>query len=321
VYVTGYTQSANYPTTTGAFQTTNGGGTDVFVTKLNSTGSALIYSTYIGGSSNDYGNSLVIDGSENAYVTGYTESTDYDITGGAFQTIFGGLLWDVFVTKLNSTGTGLIYSTYIGGSGIDCGYDIAIDGSENVYMTGYTKSANYPTTAGAFQTAHGDGGTYPDVFVTKLNNTGTGLVYSTYLGGSGDDQGRSITLDGGGNAYVGGSTFSTDYDTTMGAFQTTHGGGLIEVFVTKLDLSGTISVNAIPQGTKRFTLYPNPNNGNFIINTSKRFSVFELTDITGRLIEVYEAKESEVKVNTNIPAGVYFIREKESGTVQKIIIQ
>ncbi|GIV30602.1 MAG: hypothetical protein KatS3mg028_1668 [Bacteroidia bacterium] len=179
----------------------------------------LIYSTYIGGSSGDYGYDIAVDGSGNAYVTGYTVSTNYDITAGAFQTTNGGGS-DVFVTKLNSTGTALVYSTYLGGSGDDYGYDIAIDGSGNAYVTGRTCSTDYDITRGAFQTTNGGSA---DVFVTKLNSTGTALLYSTYLGGSGDDLGNGIAVDGSGNAYVTGWTSSTNYDITAGAFQTTNG--------------------------------------------------------------------------------------------------
>jgi hypothetical protein len=236
-YVTGYTNSTNYPVTPGAFQTRNGGGADVFVTKLNAAGTALVYSTYIGGSSDDVGRGIAVDGSGNAYVTGYTNSTNYPVTPGAFQTRNGGGA-DVFVTKLNATGTALVYSTYIGGSGVDVGRGIAVDGSGNAYVTGYTNSTNYPVTPGAFQTRNGGGA---DVFVTKLNATGTALVYSTYIGGSGDDVGRGIAVDGSGNAYVTGGTYSTDYDVTPGTFQTTKEGGA-DVFVTKLNATGTALV-------------------------------------------------------------------------------
>jgi hypothetical protein len=236
-YVTGETTSLNYDVTPGAFQTTNGGGVDVFVTKLNATGTALVYSTYIGGSGNEGGFGIAVDGSGNAYVTGSTNSTNYDVTPGAFQTTNGGGR-DVFVTKLNATGTALVYSTYIGGSGDDWGYAIAVDGSGYAYVTGETNSTNYDVTPGAFQTTNGGGW---DVFATKLNATGTALVYSTYIGGSGDDEGDGIAVDGSGNAYVTGETFSTDYDVTPGAFQTTKG-GWTDVFVTKLNATGTALV-------------------------------------------------------------------------------
>jgi hypothetical protein len=128
-----------------------------------------------------WGYGIAVDGSGYAYVTGYTDSTNYDVTPGAFQTTNGGG-WDVFVTKLNATGTALVYSTYIGGSGDDVGYAIAVDGSGYAYVTGWTSSTDYDVTPGAFQTTNGGGW---DVFVTKLNATGTALVYSTYIGGSG----------------------------------------------------------------------------------------------------------------------------------------
>jgi len=241
-YVTGYTTSTNYPVTPGAFRRIHRGSADVFVTKLNTTGTALVYSTYIGGSYEDGGYGIAVDGSGNAYVTGSTYSTDYPVTPGAFQTNGGGLdiaaRWDVFVTKLNSTGTALVYSTYIGGSGDERGHAIAVDGSGNAYVTGYTSSTNYPVTSGAFQTTNGGG---RDVFVTKLNATGAALVYSTYIGGSNGDLGYGIAVDGSGNAYVTGSTSSTNYPVTPGAFQRIHRGSA-DVFVTKLNTTGTALV-------------------------------------------------------------------------------
>jgi hypothetical protein len=181
----------------------------------------LVYSTYIGGWNTDEGHAIAVDGSGNAYVTGFTYSYDYDVTPGAFQTTKGGWGRDVFVTKLNEAGDDLVYSTYIGGWDDDEGYAIAVDGSGNAYVTGFTGSTDYDVTPGAFQTTHGGG--VVDVFVTKLNPTGTALVYSTYIGGSESDFGNAIAVDGSGNAYVTGSTYSTDYDVTPGAFQTTHG--------------------------------------------------------------------------------------------------
>ncbi len=134
------------------------------------------------------------------------------------------------------------------------------------------------------QTTHG-GGTF-DVFVTKLNSTGTVLIYSTYIGGSSYEEGYSIVIDGSGNVYVTGNTNSTDYDITAGAFKTTHGGNS-DVFVMNLGLSGNASVDAISQDVKAFSIYPNPNNGNFFIQSDKP-AIFELTDIMGKLINTYE---------------------------------
>jgi hypothetical protein len=131
-----------------------------------------VYSTYIGGSGDEYGLGIAVDGSGNAYVTGFTKSNDYDVTAGAFQTTFGGGTYDVFVTKLHASGSSLVYSTYIGGSSDDYGSGIAVDGSGNAYVTGNTDSNNYDVTPGAFQTTL-DGGYYDDVFVTKLDMSGT----------------------------------------------------------------------------------------------------------------------------------------------------
>jgi hypothetical protein len=324
-YITGWTFSTDYDITSGAFQTSYGGGTnygDVFVTKLNSTGTGLIYSTYIGGSGVDIGHGIAIDGSGNAYITGITASTDYDITPGAFQTTYGGGGSDVFVTKLNSTGTGLIYSTYIGGTNGDHGYGIAIDGSGNAYITGFTTSTDFDITPGAFQTSNGGGS---DVFVTKLNSTGTGLIYSTYIGGSDSDSGTDIAIDGSGNAYITGYTWSTDYDITTGAFQISFGGGPPsgnggDVFVTKISLGGTSSVETLVNIETIFSIFPNPNKGIFTIKSEKG-GVFELMDITGKVVHTYTITNTQQTINENIPAGMYFVREKESGSVQKVIIE
>ncbi|GIV34951.1 MAG: hypothetical protein KatS3mg031_2486 [Chitinophagales bacterium] len=318
-YVTGGTYSTDYPTTPGAFQTTLGGEVDVFITKLNPTGTGLVYSTYIGGSNSDQCSGIAIDGSGNAYVTGRIDSTDYDITPGAFQTTHGGGAYDAFVTKLNATGTALVYSTYIGGSDIDQGNGIAIDGSGNAYVTGYTRSLNYAITPGAFQTTLAFL-EYTDVFVTKLNATGTGLIYSTYLGGSYDERGSGIDVDGSGNAYVTGYTLSPDYDITPRAFRTNYYGGLYDVFVTKLDMSGTTGLSQNASTQSAFHIYPNPNNGQFVIRT-KQGGVFDLVDITGKVMDTYTLQNTSLQIHEHLPAGMYFIIEKTGGSVQKLIIQ
>jgi hypothetical protein len=276
-YVTGYTDSTDFPTTAGAFQTTHGGITDnwdVFLTKLNPTGSALVYSTYLGGSDNDQGNGIAVDAAGNAYVTGWTNSLDFKTTLGAFQPIFGGLPAiglsvtpireiggpDAFVTKFNPTGSALVYSTYLGGIKTDVGYGIAVDAAGNAYVTGQTGSAlisernvfmecpngpqecainNFPTTPGAFQTVPGGTTSPEDAFVTKLNPTGSALVYSTYLGGNGDDRGLGIALDSGNNAYVTGRTGSSTFPTTPGALRTTTTDFAYDAFVTKLNPTGS----------------------------------------------------------------------------------
>jgi hypothetical protein len=196
---------------------------------------ALVYSTYLGGSGADYGRGIAVDGSGSVYVTGMT-SGSFPTTSGAFDTIFGGVsVWDAYVTKLDSAGTSLAYSTYLGGSGDDSGYRIAVDTGGNAYVAGNTGSSNFPTTTDVYQATYG-GGTN-DAFVTKLNSAGTSLEYSTYLGGSGEDEGRCIAVDGSGNAYVTGQTTGS-FPTTTGAYQTTYGGSG-DAFVTKLNSAGT----------------------------------------------------------------------------------
>ena len=234
-FVTGHTQSVNFPTTAGRFQTTFGGGSeDVFVTKLNPTGSSLVYSTYLGGSGDDFGLGIALDSSTNAYVTGLTASTNFP-TSGAFQPALAGS-FDAFITKLDSTGSMLIYSSFLGGADLDRGNEIALDSLTNAYVTGQTSSTNFPTTLGSFDTTYNGGG---DAFVTKINPTGSGLVYSTYLGGSGGtDSGQDIVVDAGGNAYVTGSVESSDFPTITGAFQTAHAGGT-DAFVSKLNATGS----------------------------------------------------------------------------------
>jgi hypothetical protein len=324
-YVTGYTYSTNYDVTPGAFQTTKSTTspleTDVFVTKLNAAGTALVYSTYIGGRSNDGGYGIAVDGSGNAYVTGETSSTDYDVTPGAFQTTNGGGA-DVFVTKLNAAGTALVYSTYIGGSGEDRGNGIAVDGSGNAYVTGYTASTNYDVTPGAFQTTNGG---ERDVFVTKLNAAGTALVYSTYIGGRYDEEGRGIAVDGSGNAYVTGYTTSTNYDVTPGAFQTTFGGEA-DVFVTKVCHSTIIGNACQPSsliggggGEPTWRVYPNPTSGSFTIESSED-GTFELINGHGQVVQVYEVRRGRAELQATRSAGVYYLREQRSGTVQKVVI-
>ena len=232
-YVTG-TTAASFPTTVGAKQTASGGANDAFVSKLNASGTGLVYSTYLGGAFNDIGYGIAVDGSGDAYVTGTTSSTDFPTTVGAKQTASGGNS-DAFVTKLNPTGTALAYSTYLGGTGGETGYGIAVDTAGSAYVTGFTGSTDFPTTVGAKQTTSGGGF---DAFVSKLNASGSALTYSTYLGGGSNDTAWGIALDSAGTAYVSGDTNATDFPTTVGAYQTTRAGN-DDAFVSKLNATGT----------------------------------------------------------------------------------
>ena len=249
-YVTGSTSSPDFPTTIGAFQTATGGSGDAYVTKLNPTGSDLVYSTYLGGSGFEGGSDIAVDALGNAFVTGNTGSLNFPTTLGAFQPTFAGggsppnpsntPPSDAYVTKLNPTGSGLVYSTYLGGSGNDFGLAITADADGNAYVTGRTDSLLFPTTPAAFQPAFALTGGLSgyNAFVTKFDATGSSLVYSTYLGGSADDHGQAVAIDGLGNAYVTGLTNSTNFPTTPGAFQpASRGAG--DGFVTKLDPGGS----------------------------------------------------------------------------------
>jgi hypothetical protein len=226
-YVTGSTSSTDFPTMD-PLQPTNHSTaqypSNAFVTKINPAGSALVYSTYLGGSGDDFGNGIAVDRSGDAYLIGFTSSTDFPTKNPIQPSNAGagnGTGNTAFVAKLNSTGSALVYSTYLGGSsGDDVGNGIAADSSGNAYVIGSTQSSDFPVTPGAFQTTcvvlnyH----SCQTVFVSKINKTGSALVYSTYLGGSGGPRGNGefgegIAADSAGNAYVTGYTYSTDFPT------------------------------------------------------------------------------------------------------------
>lgn len=232
VYVIGDTASTNFPTST-PLQAANGGGEDVFITKINSSGTGLVFSTYLGGSANDDGRDVVVDSSDNVYITGITESNNFP-TYLPYQSAIGGKP-DAFVVKINSTGSSLVYSTYLGGADIDFGKGIAVDSNGNAYVTGQTKSSNFPTYLpySSFKGGY-------DAYVTKFNASGSGLVFSTYLGGGlDDDVGRSIKVDSAGNVYVTGVTSSTDFPVTPSPYriQATNAGSE-DAFVTKIASNG-----------------------------------------------------------------------------------
>jgi hypothetical protein len=213
-YVTGSTQSTNFPVTNTApntpYQSTLNGSQNAFVTKVNPTGVALVYSTYLGGSTADSAQSIQLDSSGNAYIAGYTFSTNFPVVAPYQNALGGGS--DAFVSELNATGSALTFSTYLGGSGNDYAYGLALDatGSPNIYITGATVSTNFPTTVGAYQTALAGSS---DAFVAKFNNAGSSLLYSTYLGGTDADQGNAIAVTSAGIAYVTGYTESSDFPT------------------------------------------------------------------------------------------------------------
>lgn len=235
-YIAGLTASTDFPTTPGALDRTLGGDSDTFVTKLNADGTALVYSTFLGGTRDEYGYAIAVDGDEHAYVTGATASLDFPTTPSAYDTTTIGS--DAFIVKLNPVGSALLYATFLGGDDdSDSGRAIALDGSGNVYVTGVTWSDDFPTTPGALDRTLG--GFSLDAFVTKLNPGGAALVYSTFLGGTSHEWGNAIAVDGSGAAYVAGHTESADFPTTPGAFDTTFNGGNADAFVIKLNPAGS----------------------------------------------------------------------------------
>ena len=234
VYVAGATRSNDYPTTTDAYQTifnSSGDNPDIIISKLDGNLSNLLASTYLGGESSDEGFSITLDSSNNVYITGNSSSEiDYPTTTGTYKT---GYFGNVIVSKLNSDLTTLLASTYIGGSYLDYGYSIALDNSGNIYITGYSSSSDYPTTTNAYQTSKKSN--YWDIIISKLNNDLTTLLASTYIGGSNQEYGSSLAVDSSSNVYITGNSYSSDYPTTTGAYQTSYSGSLNDVIVSKLD--------------------------------------------------------------------------------------
>jgi hypothetical protein len=228
-YITGYTSSYNFPTVNPE-QNVNAGGNEVFVAKLNVAGNGLVYCTYIGGSGDDRGYGIAVDVTGSAYVTGSTTSRNFPTRYPLQATMMGGK--NAFVLKLSPAGSALVFSTYLGGSGSDAGNGIALDPSGNSYVVGDTTSLNFPATG--LQKGNKGG---QDAFVASISSTGSSLLYSTYLGGSGTDHGAAIAVDSSGSAYVTGSTFSTDFP-VVSAFQNTIGGGQ-DAFVARLAPGGS----------------------------------------------------------------------------------
>lgn len=231
-YVAGTTDSSNFPTTNGAAQPSRNGRLDGFIAKLSPQGDSLVFSTFLGGQADDTANSLAVDATGNVYVTGQTRSTNFP-TRSAWQGSIRGAA-DAFLTKLNAAGSGFVYSTYLGGNGLEAGFGVAVDGSNNALLTGLVYSSDFPTR-NALQTTLGGA---VDAFATKFNASGSALVYSTYLGGSFDEGGYGIGVDSGGNAYVSGFSASLNFP-TKNAVQAQNRGG-DDAFVLKLDPAGAL---------------------------------------------------------------------------------
>ncbi len=252
VYIGGYTLSTNFPVTAGALKSSFSGSEqqnefyssgDGFLTKFNSNLSGLVYSTYFGGPGDDAITGIALDSSGNLYFTGFSSTTNLPVSAGAFQSKYAGyvtlpflieqLLGDAIVGKLNANGSGLMYLSYLGGSNNDAGNAIQVDSAGNAYVTGFTESANFPTAGNPAQASLASLPTdrseapyfqYGDAFLTVVNPQGNTLLYSTYLGGSSDDMGFAIAIDGNGKAYISGCTMSANLKSTADAAQAAYGG-------------------------------------------------------------------------------------------------
>ncbi len=326
IYVAGVTQSTDFPVTSNSFQQTQPatGHPAAFVSKLNPSGTALIYSTYLGGSTQETAYGLSVDSSGNAYVVGQTASKDFPTTTGALQTSLPAGLRTSFVSKLNAAGNGLVYSTYLGGTSqvsylcCDLAAAVAIDQTGNAYIAGTTVSSGFPVTTGAAQTKF-TASLSSNAYVAKLNPSGTGLVYATYLGGSGQgqfnigpavfqgDQANAIAVDGAGNAYVTGLAHSPDFPVTNGAFQTrnkaaTTSGTVSQIpgynaFVTKISNDGTAFVFSTYLGGSGLTV-PYGGFGNEMIFGDEANAI--ALDGTGNVYVAGSAYSADFPVTTGV---------------------
>ncbi len=258
-FLTGETQSTNFPTSSGSFDSSHNGDSDAFVAKLNPSGSDLVYSAFLGGTGSDYGRDIALNQAGYAYVTGETYSDDFPATPGAFDETRHALA-DIFVAKVDSTGGILVYATFMGGSSDDFGYGIVVDAEDYACIVGYSSSAAFPTTDGAYDTTHNGG---QDAIVAKLNPSGSDLTYATYLGGSNADKAHGIAVDTSGMAYLCGETESAAFPATIGCYDGTHNGGR-DIFVAKLDVSEDVLTSVYgrvgsaphpPAGTVTFIAY------------------------------------------------------------------
>jgi hypothetical protein len=249
-YIAGYTFSSDFPTEN-PFQGSNAGGPDAFVAKVLADGSALAFSTYLGGSGDDRAMGIAVDATQNVYVAGESRSTDFPTTALALQGVNRGDR-DAFIAKLGPSGTSLVFSTLLGGAGADQANAVAVDSAGNAFLTGFTQSGDFPTSNPVLAILGISGGSFcgsnlcADAFVSQVNSSGSGLSYSTYLGGSGADFGQAIALGSSGVAYVAGSTASSNFPAIAGAYQANLAGVAGNAFVAKIDPAHEPGIAIVP---------------------------------------------------------------------------
>lgn len=257
IYTGGRAFGIGYPTTSGAVQASFSGNTDICISKLNPTGSALLYATYLGGSSNEAPHSMFVNSNGELFVYGSTTSSNFATTTGAYDNSFNGNN-DMIVSKFNSTGTSLLGSTYIGGTGNDgvnlsipfnigdiYRGEIIIDSSGDVFIAATTASTDFPVTSGAYDVTQNG---LQDALVLKMNSSLTTLTWATYLGGTGDEAGCSLRLSQAGDIYIAGVTAGS-FPTVTGALTPSYKGGSYDGFISRLNSSGSTLVNSTYIGT------------------------------------------------------------------------
>lgn len=298
IFLVGSTSSNNFPTTLGAFQSVYSGNQDAFLTEMKPDGSALILSTYIGGSGQDFGTAVALDTAGNAYVTGSTLSTNFP-TRNPLQLGNAGLS-DAFVTEVSPVGA-LQYSTYLGGSLSDYGTGIAVDSAGNVYVSGYTYSSNFPTQSALQSTLGGAS----DIFLTKFTPGSSALLFSTYLGGSSIDQALAMVLDANGNVYLTGTTQSANFPVTSNAYQATLQ-GTANTFVAKVGLNGSVLVYSTlfgGNGTDQATALALDSAGNLYTTGFTQSPNFPLLDPFQKVLGLFGASNCGSSNLLNVPAN------------------
>jgi len=318
VYITGNVGDTGIYATPGSYQSSDGYGDHSFIAKFDSS-CHLKWSTYYGGNYTEYGYGVACDDSLNVYITGVTTSTSGIASAGAYQPVYGGGDYDVFLAKFNDTGA-LQWSTYYGGSGDDQSADIACDGLGNIYIAGLTNSPNNITTPSGYQLTDAGG---LDAFVAKFSGSG-GILWGSYYGGGSEDVGTGVAVDGVGNIYLAGYTASANNIATLNSYPASVTDSF-KAFLVKFD-TGTTGISILTQNILNVQLYPSPNTGNFTVtgeftNTVNKVSI-DIVNEEGQIIYNYYAtlQNGQLNKTINIQAttGIYFMKVVAGNETKKI---